>query len=570
MKRLNHQLFNRKNIMAGHFLLAFKDKCTIANNHPNESIAGVKELMSIRCLLPVKKACILILIAGIFLNANAQDKLNSYKWQQYGIEIITEENLEIVEADQDKFRCDGEECNLWINKLSSPVSSTHQESYLQEGIVSRGLGKAGQIKKEIRDSLSIISVRVENNKSYGFVFVLQDTLRNNNCFFGYMSTGSKPRINMMSLLDFKLFQGDLSIKPLASKSAQTMMDGFNSEHELIRSYTSSDTLLIGKDKIKEAITDLYETYSPDITKMMKFYESLPETFGARKIATHVDISNYFNDSLDMKWLFINSTFAHEMYHNIVSWMSIVQSIKKTRGNYSDKYYSYYLSDTCIINVEKHVETPMNRVPPSNIIQRTFPPIYRGNVYSLYIYPSNLTNSTQMDGIYALLNEFGANIEELVWYNDILQYYFDKKMNNVIQLGNYITNSTNSFSDCIQFYQYILHYLLTVQQTMPDYYAKLAGDSNFKRIIVLMEQKLNDQISKYNLNKHKISDMLANEYIGFLENETELIINNNSSWSNSDLNKLDRQIDYINTQPDYQRITADIGAKPCNLIDFIKE
>jgi hypothetical protein len=534
-------------------------------NANNESIRDVKEIQSDRCYIPVKKSFLFFLIFLFGVSAFSENRQHSYRWPQYGIEVLTEEKMDVVEADQDKFRCDGDESNLWINKLNSNVPFQEREKYLTDGISALGLRMVGFVKKEFKDSIMVFSVRVENNKSYGYVFLLNDSLANNNCLYGYMSTGSKPRINMLKLLDFQLFTADIAYKPLAGKSAQTMVNVTDSEHELIKAYSGPDTLIIGKENIRREITGLYEKYSKDISLMMKTYNSLPENLGARKIAVHEDFSRYFSDTLDMKWLFTNSTFAHETYHDVVKWESMMQSIKKTRGNYSNKFYSYYLSDTCTIDVEKLA------VPSANLIQKSFPTVYRANNnYSLYIYPSNMTNSTQIDGIYALLNEFGANITESIWYNDILQFYFDQKMNNVLLLGTYMANSTNCFSDCIQLKHYIFHYLLTIKSSAPDLYTKLMSNLNFKRVINLMNQKLNDQITTYNSNKHRISDLLASEYIGFLENENKLILDNDKCWNNTDLTKINNQIEYINSQPDYQSIYAELDCKPCIPISIIKE
>ncbi len=512
----------------------------------------------------MKQAVLLFILLTIALFANSQEKLKSYKWMQNGIEFITEENLRIVESDHNFFRCDGNESSLWVKKINAYLTPIEREKYLMELISNLGYSVFGKVKKEMKDSVIVYFTRAENNKNYGYIFFFSDTLANNNLFSGYLTTGSKPKADIMSFIRFKTFQADPNFNPPTSKSAQNIYAETADDHAIIKESTNQDSLIIGKDIIYSEIKGLYQKYSPDINFLMNTYDKLPEKLGARKIGIHEDFTRYLSDTLDMRWLFQNSTFAHETYHNVCSWMSILQSIKKTKGNYTDRIYSYYLADSTFIHVER-----LN-VPPASIVNKSFPVQFKGNeLYSLYIYPSSLLNATQKDGIYTLLDEFGAYNVKLIWQNDLLQMYYDRGEANARFFGRYLINSIEAFYYSLSFNQYILHYFNILKSSSPELFKQLTEDFNFKKALVFQNQLLNKQIERFNSNKTKIRDSLAEEYVAFIENEKELKIDN-WVWKNSEWEQVNKQIQYINSNIEYQLIAKEFGIAPITQIIIIKE
>lgn len=511
----------------------------------------------------MKKPFLIFISVFFSIACLGQENNKHLRWMQYGIEILTEENLSVVEADLIKFRCDGKESNLWIKKLNTPIPLSKREKYLKEGI-SSDFRLVGGIREEMKDSIIIYSVRVENNKNFGYFFLFADTLKNNNCFFGSLTTGSKPNANILKIIELKTFTGDVNAIPLADKSAKPLVSVSDSEHELIKESSNSDTIIIGKENINKRLTEIYQQYSPGVSAMFKTYFSLPEKLGAKKIGTHADFTLYLKDTIDLKMLFNNSDFVHEMFHNLERWLSVQQSIKKTRGNYDDRVFGFFLSDTSIVYLDKL------DVLPANIIHKSFPPAYRNNnVYPLYIYPSTLNSHSQAYGIYSLLGEFGANNLELEWYNDILHFYYYHHMANANFFAKYLAYSTYNFLNCLYFKHYIVHYLWVLQTSSPELYTKLMGDMNFKKAVMMRCQKLNSQISIYNSNKTKIREELANEYIPFIENEKTLTVND-LSYENEDLANSIKLNDLLNTQPDYKQIFSEIGCEPGIPITIIKE
>jgi hypothetical protein len=512
----------------------------------------------------MKKQFLIIISFYFSLTSFAQKVPNHLRWMQYGIEIITEENISVIEEDLTQFRCDGLESNLWISKTSGNIPKGKREEYLMQAITDLGFRIVGRVKEESADSINLFSARAENNKNYGYIFLLTDTLANNNQFIGYLTTGSKPKADIMKLIEFRTFKGDINYKALASKSAQTIKTSTDTDHYLIKESNNSDTLVFGRDNIHKFIEEIYQKYSPVVTSLIKTYYSLPEKLGARNIGTHIDFAQYFKDTLNKKDIYFSSTFAHETLHNVDSWLSVQQSIKKTRGNYSDKIFSYYISDTCKIDVDRI------SVPPANIINRSFPVEFKTNTtYPLYIYPSSLTGSTQINGIYILMDEFAAYNIKILWLNDILQYYFDNKMTNVNFYLDYLNFSHDMIYTSACFKHYIIHYLLTLRSSSPDLYNTLMGNENFKKVIALNCKNLNKNIEQFNQNKSKIREELANEYIPYIEDYKKLSIN--GFWyENKDLENNNKLCDLLNSSPDYQNIIKDLKCDPCIPILMIKD
>jgi hypothetical protein len=520
--------------------------------------------MNLENKIIMKNLYLLIILLFLTVTSFGQDKKNHYRWMQYGIEFITEDSLEIVESDMETFRCDGKESTLWISKLNTYLTPIEREKYLKEWITEIGFRVVGRVVDEMKDSIIIYSTRAENNKNYGYIFIFSDSLAKNNLFSGYFTTGSKPEADIMKLIDFKTFKADPTIKALPKKSAQSLTVNTNEDHELIKDIINSDSLIIGKENISKEVSQNYQKYSTDVDQLMKTYNALPEKLGARNIGTHEDISTFFKDTIELKSLFLNTTFVHETYHNVNKWMSVLQSIKKTKGNYTDKIYSLFLFDSTFVHAERIV------VPPANIIHKSFPSQFKKNdLYPLYIYPSSLNNATQLTGIYTLLDEFGANILELAWQNNILQMYYDRNLKNISFFGSYLSTSPGAFSDAISFKMYILHYLSILKTTNNALYQQLMNDLNLKKVLVVQDQKLTKEILAYNSSKNKIRDALGEEYVPYIENEEKLTLDK-WYWKNAELVTANKMIEYINNQPDYQIILKEIDCSPMVPLVLITE
>jgi hypothetical protein len=512
----------------------------------------------------MKQPILIILLICLSYSSFSTNKTNSYRWMQYGIEILTEENLNVTEADLTQFRCDGDESNLWLKKLNSYLPPDVREEFLKQSIERMGYQLVGKIKTEMVDSVIIYSARAQSNKNYGYYFLFADTLVSNNLFSGTLTTGIKPSAYIQRNLEIKLFPADLSFKETKGKSTSTPQSTIDLENNMIKERSILDSIIIGKEQVRKRINEIISTYSPGVNLMHKTYYGLPEKLGARKIGEHIDFARYISDTINIKTMYLNSDFVHEMLHNINGWLSTQQSIKKTRGNYTDKIYSYYFSDTCIIDVERF------SVPAANIIHKNFPQQYKtGKVYSLYIYPSALNIHTQINGIYALMDEFSANTRETEWYNDILQFYYDNQMTNANFFAGYLANSTGYFYNCICFKFYILHYLLTIKSISPEIYTKLMDNINFRKTISYQCKDLNNEIKRFNSRKIKISEELGNEYIRFIETDEKLTIND-IAYKNDELAKLNKMIGFINEQPEYQKISSELGCEVGLPIVMIKE
>lgn len=510
------------------------------------------------------KRFLILITLFIWVNlAYTQDEVYSYRWIQYGIEFITEDKLDIVEADLEQFRCDGEESNLWITKMDAYLSPDEREKYIEHAISEHGYKKIGRTKTELKDSVYICSSVASNDNSYGYIFLFSDSLANNNLFIGYLTPGKKPKSNIRKNLEINLFSGDNSYTGTIKQSTDgNLTIGIDLDNSFIKEYSNSDTLILGKKDIKETITKIAGQYSPKISLMLNTYYNLPRNLGARNLGDYIDFTDYTGDTIDLKTLYLNSTFAHEMLHNLDGRLSVQQSIKKTRGNYTDKIYSYYI-DSSYIDVDRLT------VPPANIIHKSFPSQFRsGNLYSLYIYPSSLNIHTQVYGIYSLIEELNAYNQNLIWYNDLLQFYYDNQMANASFFAKYIVYSTDKIQNVVSVKQYILHYLLVLKSSSPDLYSKLMDDEKLKKTLNNLFEILNNGIVKFNHNKTKISDDLAQEYVRFIETDEKLIIND-IGYKNDEVVKTNNMISFINNETDYLKINSDLHGNPIVPIVMIK-
>jgi hypothetical protein len=111
---------------------------------------------------------------------------------------------------------------------------------------------------------------------------------------------------------------------------------------------------------------------------------------------------------------------------------------------------------------------------------TFPADARTSRYHTYVSPSQDSQSTQVDGVFGLLDEFTAYYHGARTWVDFWPWLRDQAPASEQLLVNYVARFHEMWVPYAEFKLFILHYLLHARRHQPDVYQALIANPSFRR------------------------------------------------------------------------------------------
>jgi hypothetical protein len=294
--------------------------------------------------------------------------------------------------------------------------------------------------------------------------------------------------------------------------------------------------------LKKKTLELLDAYCPDGSKIVRMCMPLYPKISENEFTTMIDGSD------ERACLTSINTVVHEENHGANTFIGR-EVLKQKYGKFSDVFYEYdyyYLRDGRFSLMRKTPTFPSIETVPD------FPDELRTFRFDTYINTQNAIQSTQIEGIYGLLDEMNSYYQGTKASFDLLGYY-EKKGKNA-DWHDYFTGVNSTHYGCLEFRLYILKYLMFAEKHHPDVYRGILNNKTWCGTFLEVDRNVSDLLRSYAEKKPAIFDRLRGYGWTVSETDNDLsIAANGRSSRHINFESVVRLLSGEMKKPEYERM-----------------
>lgn len=241
-----------------------------------------------------------------------------------------------------------------------------------------------------------------------------------------------------------------------------------------------------------AIRALLDRYSPSGSWIVRTYESIPMEFKFGRttitLAKSEGFEAYVDDNAPNKVVHYTSVGVHEIYHGLTYRLQFqLQADAKAKDAVKAEGHWIKGEPTLVLY------TP---IFPAREMVATFPVEARGFRWETYISTSNDIQSTQQQGVFGLLDEWTAYMQEATTELDYWPWIRDEAPKTNAVYTDYRARLVDIPVPAAEFRLYILHYMIYARDKQPDVYRGLMANESFRRAFIATDDAWNSVVARY--------------------------------------------------------------------------
>lgn len=221
--------------------------------------------------------------------------------------------------------------------------------------------------------------------------------------------------------------------------------------------------------------------------------------------------------------------------------SIDTAVHEECHGYTFYEYNPFLGEAIYTGNKSSINVNYTKVYPSKEMSRTIPVNLRTFRWDTYVGNPSANLTSDVDGVYGLLDEFtayywGMNAE-------LSLYPYLKKVNaSVADWKGFISACANGRLAYAEFKYYIMQYLSYAKQKYPDIYKDIIENKNFIKAYTTIEQKFASQITQFETRMLDLKKLLEAQGYGVtIENGFFYVGGSGCGIFQEDYDKLIREI-----------------------------
>ncbi|MBD3376829.1 hypothetical protein GF406_17460 [candidate division KSB1 bacterium] len=265
----------------------------------------------------------------------------------------------------------------------------------------------------------------------------------------------------------------------------------------------------GGDATEEFALQLLSRYSPDGAEIVNLAGELQSS------QTPFKVSDYLENDSRKSLLSSLNTVVHEACHELTRFKGeeiAADSLDIPVERISNVLY-FYLSESRFMLVNR------TKTFPSRDMVDTIPDRMRTFRFN-YIDTPEVLQSTQVWGIYGLLNEFNAYVQGTRASLDLYSYYAE--LDRPLEWLDYFQNIDATLYGGLEFRYYILSYLLYARQRRPDIYEGLMNNLAFIHAFFEVDELMRNTIQEYAKRKKFLFRFLSQRGMQVVERNGMLL------------------------------------------------
>lgn len=259
-------------------------------------------------------------------------------------------------------------------------------------------------------------------------------------------------------------------------------------------------------QVKARAWQLLKKYDPNGYMIVKGYYDTPASFRVGKtsinLGSNIDFIAFMGGSTDADIANDLNTVVHEVCHLYTQRLAY-KTLQKTPTLYNrKKHYSLFF-----INEKKSILVTQTQTFPSREISKAIPEKLRTFRFKTYIFPSQTSQGTQIEGIYGLLDEMNAYFQGTKTSMNLYKYYINETKQKPSDWFNFFSEIDANYYAYLEFKFYILKYMIWARKHHPYIYQGILANRNFRKAYNAVDEGFGQLITKYFTLKQKILDQL---------------------------------------------------------------
>ncbi|MBM3160583.1 MAG: hypothetical protein FJZ66_04530 [Bacteroidetes bacterium] len=243
---------------------------------------------------------------------------------------------------------------------------------------------------------------------------------------------------------------------------------------------------------EQYIFDNLEQYSPSTFYLISTYKkSGPSiSYGGRTVTVGMKHLEFCDLSTKERFLSTISTTVHETVHAFDSHLPLMQAKQLGEDPRISDDEGFFIDES----IKLVYKFPKNKLFSARFLSETIPVNLRTCRYNSYIETKHFNQSTQVDGIVGLMEEFNAYYHGAKVIYDFLPLFRETYGDNF--LWHWSSGFTSNADAFYEFDFFIKEYLLYAKKHYPALYLELKNDANFKTIYKTIRTKFSLMIAAY--------------------------------------------------------------------------
>ena len=235
---------------------------------------------------------------------------------------------------------------------------------------------------------------------------------------------------------------------------------------------------------KSEVMNALKKYSPSGYYIVSTYDKLPESFnfyGSKlEMKKPCAIMDFFESDNPERFVEDMVGCVHEINHFYTTFMAY-KIVEDTGAEFGSGAEAIYVND-------KPILVNYTKTFPARDMDADFPEAAKTFRYKTYISPSEESQSTQIHGVYGLLDEFNAYYHTARTVVDFWGYIKDRDGKDLTTCINYFSLFNNTWVSYADFKLFILKYLIYAKKHDTEVYGRLTGNENFKNAFLKVEKE----------------------------------------------------------------------------------
>ena len=254
---------------------------------------------------------------------------------------------------------------------------------------------------------------------------------------------------------------------------------------------------------------LMENYHPEAAQMLSMIKDLPTQFKVERFTYRstpaANPSKWLSGKSELDVMGSMNTMVHESHHEFTGsyYLKILEENTPEDFDGNSSYRSFFLSAEEIILVR------IDELYNSHELKNDIPKSLRTFRYDPYIAPRDRYLSSQVSGIYGILNEFNAYYQGTLMTLQMYPEYLSRSKRNKKTLQSFVQHIGHSYAAFYEFKYFSLMYLKRAKLRYADIYENTLSNTALREVYTKVHHRYASVINNFdNLLVKIVNDLRA--------------------------------------------------------------
>ncbi|GEM_PF-1209049 len=264
---------------------------------------------------------------------------------------------------------------------------------------------------------------------------------------------------------------------------------------------------LNKNQQIEFANQLMYSYHPEAAIMLQMIQRLPTEFKVErftyKSTPAADPSKWLKGKSELDVMGSMNTMIHESHHEFTGSYYLSMLEEQLPNNFDERksYRSFYLSANEIVLVR------LDELFNAHELKNDIPKSLRTFRFDPYIVPRDRYLSSQVSGIYGIINEFNAYYQGTLMTMSMYPEYRKRSKKNVKVLQSFVQHIGHSYAAFYEFKYFSLMYMKRAEERYSEIYQSTLNNRALREVYTKVHNRYEALIEDFDQLLLTITDEL---------------------------------------------------------------